>query len=103
MRSRNQRIAPAPTRMVHVPPRAVEQRRGLMRSLAETQNGAISSNGRFPFGQVLIRPEGSVRSWGEEEEVSPLFFIAAAAAAATIFSTAASAARFFSGSGTRGR
>ena len=75
-----------------------------MRSFAETQNGAISSNGRFPFGRVLIQPEGAVRSWGEEEEESPRSFIAASAAAAAIFfSTAASAARSFSGSGTPGR
>ena len=73
-----------------------------MRSLAETQNAAISSNGRFPFGRVLIRPDGTVRSWGEEE--SPQSFIAAAAAAAAIFfSTAKSAAESSSGSGTPGR
>ena len=71
-----------------------------MRSSAETQNGAISVKGRFPFGRVLIRPDGTVRSWGEEEE-SPRSFIAAAAA--IFFSTAASAARSFSGSGTPGR
>ena len=74
-----------------------------MRSLAETQNSVISLKGRFLFGQVLIQPEGMVRNWGEEEEVSPQSFIAAAAAAAAIFfSAAVSAARSFYSSGTPG-
>ena len=34
-----------------------------MRSLADAQNGSISSNTRGEFGRVSIREEGT-RSWG---------------------------------------
>ena len=70
-----------------------------MRSFVETQNGAISSNGQFPFGRVLIWPESTARSWGEEEEEESFrsFIAAAATAAAILFSTAVSAARSSSG------
>ena len=66
----------------------------LTRSFAETQNGAISLNGQFPFCQVLIEVEGTMWSWGEEkEDESPWSFITAA----IFFSTAALVARSFSG------
>ena len=61
----------------------------------ETQNGAISLNDQFLFCWKLIRPEGTVRSWGKEEEEFLRTFIAAAA---IFFSTAVSAARSSSGS-----
>ena len=65
----------------------------------ETQNSVISLNDQFLVGLELIWPEGTMRSWGKEEEEDFLqSFIAAAATAATIFfSTTVSVARPSSG------